>query len=137
MVTGLTKAAVKDVRAEMKDYMTNKPPPPESSQANHAGHQATGHVAPNPPHGIPQQVHGHHPIYPYYPTTYTPAQHQAWIQTNYGLCTSSLQHNSNNTSIPKMTKTETRLQIKLSEAPAVNSKAPLMAPGKNESLKGN
>eukprot|EP00957_Ditylum_brightwellii_P084182 6400320-Ditylum_brightwellii.AAC.1 len=36
-----------------------------------------------------------------------------------------------------MVKTETRLQTKLSKAPAVKSKAPLMAPGKNESLKGN
>eukprot|EP00957_Ditylum_brightwellii_P177550 13524013-Ditylum_brightwellii.AAC.1 len=47
-------------------------------------------------------------------------QHQAWIQTNYGLCTSSLQHNNNNnnTSLPKMVKTETRLQTKLSKAPA-------------------
>eukprot|EP00957_Ditylum_brightwellii_P204763 15340747-Ditylum_brightwellii.AAC.1 len=82
MVTESTKAAVKDVRAEMKDYMTNKvktlinsvdtqlsalfqrfkathlniAPPSEISQGNHAGHQATGHVTPNPPHGIPQRV---------------------------------------------------------------------------------
>eukprot|EP00957_Ditylum_brightwellii_P173934 13241774-Ditylum_brightwellii.AAC.1 len=36
-----------------------------------------------------------------------------------------------------MVKTETRLQTKLSKAPAVKIKAPLMAPRKNESLKGN
>jgi hypothetical protein len=80
MVTESTKAAVEDVRAEMKDYMTNKveslissvdsqlsalfqrfkathlntAPPLEISPGNHAGHQATGHVTPNPPHSIPQ-----------------------------------------------------------------------------------
>eukprot|EP00957_Ditylum_brightwellii_P016295 1225595-Ditylum_brightwellii.AAC.1 len=80
-VTESTKATVKDVRAETKDYMKNEvkslissidsqlsalfqrfevthsntAPPPETSPGNHAGHQATGHVTPNPPHGIPQQ----------------------------------------------------------------------------------
>eukprot|EP00957_Ditylum_brightwellii_P175165 13336129-Ditylum_brightwellii.AAC.1 len=64
MVTELTKAAVKDVKTEMKDYMTNEiqsntpdhtAPPQEISQGNHIGHQATGHITPNPPHGIPQR----------------------------------------------------------------------------------
>eukprot|EP00957_Ditylum_brightwellii_P039441 2983733-Ditylum_brightwellii.AAC.1 len=94
MVTKSTKAAVKDVRAEMKDYMTNEvkslisrvdsqlsalfqrfkathsntAPPPETSQGNHAGHQATGQ-----PHGILQRVHEHYPTHPYYSTTYPPA----------------------------------------------------------------
>eukprot|EP00957_Ditylum_brightwellii_P011383 860746-Ditylum_brightwellii.AAC.1 len=50
-----------------------------------------------------------------------------------------MQHNNNNNNMPtsKMVKTETRLQTKLTKAPAVKSKAPLMVPGKNESLKGN
>eukprot|EP00957_Ditylum_brightwellii_P154420 11750891-Ditylum_brightwellii.AAC.1 len=52
---------------------SNTAPPPETSQGNHAGHQTAGHVTPNPPHGIPQQVHDHYPTHPYYSTTYTPA----------------------------------------------------------------
>eukprot|EP00957_Ditylum_brightwellii_P173605 13217482-Ditylum_brightwellii.AAC.1 len=55
MVTESTKAAVENVRAEMKDYMKNKPPPPETPPGNQVEHKATGQVTLNLPHGIPQQ----------------------------------------------------------------------------------
>eukprot|EP00957_Ditylum_brightwellii_P030773 2332031-Ditylum_brightwellii.AAC.1 len=103
IVTESTKAAVKDIRAEMKDYMMNEvkslissvdsqlsalfqwfeathsntTPPPETPPGNQVGYQATGHITPNLPHNIKQREHNPYPSHPYYSTTYAPAPTQS------------------------------------------------------------